>query len=170
MGSNSWWSGPIVLIALRLLYLEAAFARAEARGDAFVFRAGRGVSVLFLTTVLVSVVAVVTIAAGQEDLWLITIPTVFLMLAAFSWPAAIVVAQGGITQKLWWGRTIRLAWPDVTGIEKRAGGELNVFDRSGEIIAFSRYHVDPRRFEAEVLKRAKLDNVIDASRPPTMRL
>ena len=170
MDLNIWWQGPIVLLVLRLLYFEAVLARAEARHGALVFRAGKGARILFLATVLFSLVAIVSIAVRQEDLWLIMIPTAFLIIAAFSWPAAVVIAQDAITQKLWWGRTVRVGWLDATGIEKHAGGELNVFGRHGETIAFSRYHVDPQRFEAEVLRRAHLEKVIDASRPPTIGL
>jgi hypothetical protein len=168
MDSNIWWSGPLALFALRFLYVEAVFARAEAKGNALVFRVAGGLRLLFGAGVIGTTVGII-LSLGRESVWVIVGSAGILAAMCFYWPTVIVITGERITHNSWWGRSIRIGWPDVTGIERRAGGELNVFGRNGEMIAFKRYHVDPRRFEAEVLKRANLNSVIDASGPPTMR-
>lgn len=168
MDSNIWWSGPVVLIVLRLLYAEAVFGRAQDTGGALRFSAAAGVRIA-LGTGITGIVVASIVSAGREESWVIVGATALMLFLCFMWPTTITLNNSDLRQHSWWRRTVRIGWTDVTGIERRAGGELSVFGRNGETIAFSRYHVDPRRFEAEVLKRANLEGVIDASRPPTMR-
>lgn len=58
---------------------------------------------------------------------------------------------------------------EVTSFEKRAGGEAEVYAQDGRSIVFSRFHVDPGRFEHEVLRRAGLNGPLDADSMPSLR-
>jgi len=168
MESNIWWSGPIVLVLLRVLYAEARSSRASSAGDALVFRPALGVRLL-LGVVIVGFFVGTVVSIGREELWILIGSAVLVIVMCFAWPSTITVGSDGILGQYWWRPSTRIPWTAVTGIEKRAGGELNVYGRNGETIAFSRYHVDPRRFQAEVLRRANLEDVIDASSTPSIR-
>lgn len=168
MDSNVWWIGPLVIVGLRLVWTEALLGRPEARGALLVFRTARSLRAV-LAVGLLGILFATIVSGGHEETWVLVIAAGLVAALCFGWPSTIMIGDADVRSSVWWRPTVAIRWGEVTGIEKRAGGELSVFGGNGETIAFSRYHVDPRRFEAEVLQRANLDSVIDASRPPTMR-
>jgi hypothetical protein len=166
--SNTWWIGPIALLALRLLYAEARFARAQVNGQEIVFRPTAGLR-LIVWIGIVGLAAAVAMSEEAEESWVYGLAVGLLVLFCFGLPSTITLGRDIIRQEAWWGRRTSIGWASVGALEKRSGGEFHVFGREGQAITFSRYHVDPVRFVREVLQRANLPGVVDASEPPTMR-
>jgi hypothetical protein len=93
-----------------------------------------------------------------------------VVAACFAWPTTIAVGEAGVQRHVWWRPTLTIPWNEVSGIEKTAGNDIHVFGDHGQCVNFTRFHVDPVGFQSEVLRRAKLKRVIDASAPPSLRL
>ena len=106
---------------------------------------------------------------GKEESWILGGSAVLVIAGCLAWPATIALDSKGITWTMWWRRARHVRWSEVVGIEKNRGGEIRVFDNQGQCILFTRFHIDPMRFEHEVKRRARLKGVIDASAPPTLR-
>jgi hypothetical protein len=163
------WAGAIALIAIRLLYVEASLAHAKARRGTLVFRAGTGVRLLIAGGVLVCSAMIIK-GLNSEEWWVLASLGAFLVLGLLVWPSIITISEAGVSQHRWWRRVCAIPWNEVTGIEKsRSSGEIQVFGRNGQCIGFTAYHVDPSRFQDEVMRRAHLKKIIDASAPPTLR-
>jgi hypothetical protein len=167
-GANVWWIGPLVLTLLRLLYTEGRLSRAAFKNGSFVFRAGIGLRLLFMLGICGFTVGIV-LSIGREEFWLLAMGAALVISVCFAWPATITVDDAAITRSLWWRRLEAIPWKQVSAIECNAGGDLQVFGNHGQSITFTRYHVDPTRFQEEVLKRAELPHVITTSAPPTLR-
>lgn len=167
--SNIWWIGPLVLTLLRLLYTEARLTYASAKGDRLIFRAGIGLRLLFGVGII-GFSALTLSSIGHEEVWLLTMGAAFVIAGCFSWPATIMICEHGVQRRLWWRGSLTIPWSEVSGIEKNAGGDIQVFARSGQSITFSRFHIDPTRFLEEVKRRAKLNTVINAAAPPSLLL
>jgi hypothetical protein len=165
--SNAWWIGPLVLTLLRLLYAEARLTHAAAKDGALVFRAGMGMRVLLGVGILGFSVGTLA-SIGHEETWLLVASTGIVIALCVAWPATVVIAEDGVRRHVWWRRTAALPWKEVSGIERNAGGDIQVFGKSGQCITFTRFHIDPLRFQEEVKRRARLQNVIDASAPPSL--
>jgi hypothetical protein len=168
MSSNVWWIGPVVLVLLRVLYAEARSSHAGITGDALVFRPALGVRLLLGIAILGFFLGII-LSIGREETWILVGSAMLVVLMCFAWPSTITVGKDGIRLRSWWRPSTRIPWTTVTGIEKRTGGEIYVYGSEGDSVTFSRYHVDPRSFEREVVARAHLQGSIDASRPPTLR-
>jgi hypothetical protein len=168
MTSNIWWIGPVVLVLLRVLYAEARSSRATRAGDVLVFRPALGVRLL-LGVVIVGFFVGIVLSIGREELWILIGSAMLVVAMCFAWPSTITVGGDEILRQSWWRPNTRICWTAVTGVEKRAGGEIYVYGSDGQNVTFSRYHVDPRRFEREVIARAHLQGSIDASGPPRLR-
>ena len=167
MTSNIWWIGPVVLVLLRLLYAEARNTRASVRGEALVFRAARGVLILFTFGIAVFLVLLVR-SIGHEDTWIILLGVALTIFLCFAWPRTITMDSNAIAARVWWRPAARIPWNAVVELERGAGGDWTVYGDDGRTIAFSRYHADAQRFEAEVLKRAKLRGPKSRSSPTTL--
>jgi hypothetical protein len=167
MTSNSWWTSGLVIIFLRIFSMEAAHARASRKGDTIVFRAATGARALF-AVVLPMLVILEVRAIGQEETWVIVLGSVLTLCASLGWPATITIDAACVARHIWWRRTLRLPWESVVILERDEAGDLTVCAADGRRIVFSGMHVDPGRFQAEVLKRAKLDRPTDWSAPATM--
>jgi hypothetical protein len=168
MTSNIWWIGPVVLVLLRVLYAEARSSRATRAGDALVFRPALGVRLLLGVAILGFFVGIV-LSIGREELWILIGSAILVVAMCFAWPSTFTVGGDEILRQSWWRPNARIPWTAVTGVEKRAGGEIYVYGSAGQSVTFSRYHVDPRRFEREVIARAHLKGSNDASGPPRLR-
>ncbi len=168
MDTNVWWIGPGVLVVLRLLYVEANAARASRRGDSLVFRGTAGLRLVLLVGI-VGLLTAILIAGRNEELWVLLLAWGFIIAMCFGWPATITIGGDAIRQSVWWKPTRTIHWNEVTAIDKRASGEAEVYAKDGQSILFSRFHVDPGRFEQEVLRRAGLKRPIDGSSMPSMR-
>jgi hypothetical protein len=105
-----------------------------------------------------------------EEWWVQLSLALLVIMCCFIWPSAIVVGPDSIEQHLWWHRSRKIPWNEVLSIQTSSWGEILVIAKQGKRIGFSRYHVDPRRFQNEVMRRANLKSVIDAAGPTGLRL
>jgi hypothetical protein len=159
----------MVLTLLRLLYVEAKLTRAGVKGNRLIFRAGIGLRLLFGIGIIGFTVLTLS-SIGHEEVWLLAMGAALVVVGCFAWPATFMIGDHGVQRTLWWRRPLMIPWNEVTGIERNAGGDTEVFGKSGQSITFTRFHADPARFVEEVRRRAKLDEVINAAAPPSLRL
>jgi hypothetical protein len=167
--SNIWWIGPLVLTVLRLLYVEARLSHAASDGGVLIFRSSLGLRLLLLVGI-VGFSAGTLLSIGKEETWLLVIGAMLGMAACFVWPATIILDGSAIRSKVWWRSSTALPWNQVSAIEKNMGGDLQVFGTQGQHITFTRFHVDPDRFQEEVTRRAGLSGVTKAGGPPSLRI
>lgn len=167
--SNVWWLGPLGLTVLRILYVEARVSQARTRGNLLLFPAGLGIRFLFGGGII-GFSALVVSSIGQEATWLLVTMTMVILALCFAWPATITIGEDGIRQHTWWRPMRMIHWTDVTGIQKEVSGDIEVFCKQGKSLTFSRFYVDPLRFQDEVKRRAVLKGVIDASNPPSLKI
>ncbi len=157
------WGGAIVLIAIRLFYLEASPSRSKAKDGALIFRAAAGVRLLFGGGIIGFCVLIIN-GRNTEEWWVLSSGVLFVILWCLFWPSTITLDGLGVSQYAWWRRVRSIPWHDVSGIERSASGEIQVFGKQGQIIGFTRFHVDPQRFLDESIRRAGLESVMDASK------
>jgi len=165
--SNIWWIGPLVLVLLRLLYIEARLTRVALKANMLVFRAGIGLRLLFGIGIFGFSLGVV-INIGHEDVWLLAGGAGLVIAACFAWPVTIIINDREVRRTVWWRKSVAIPWDEVTAVEKSHGGELQVFGKMGQCITFTRFHVDPSRFRDEVRRRGNVQAFIDTSAPPTL--
>jgi hypothetical protein len=139
--SNIWWLGPLGLTVLRLLYVEARLTHARVKGKLLVFSAGLGIRLLF-GAAIIGFSALTAWNIGREETWLLVMMAVIVVAVCFGWPATITIGELGIKRHLWWRPTLAVPWNEVSGIEKNAGGDIQVFGDHGQCITFTRFHVD----------------------------
>lgn len=167
--SNIWWIGPLVLTLMRLLYVEARLSHASNEGKMLLFRGSIGWRCLLLVGVLgFSFLTIRSI--GHEETWLLVAGAASAIAGCFGWPATIIVDDRCVSSRVWWKPNVSIPWNEVSGIERNAGGDIQVFGSHGQSINFTRYHIDPLRFQDEAKKRARLASVIKASDSPTIRI
>jgi len=171
MNTNSkiWWIGPLVLILIRVLSLEVALAHAQAKERALVFRTGFGLRLLIGVGVAIFSVQIVK-SYGKESGWVIGMGVAIVGLTLLGWPSTLTVDTTAVTQHRWYRRPTRIPWDEVTAILRNKVGDMQVLGKSGRSITFTRYHVDPARFQNEVMRRGRIDTVIDPSAPPSLRI
>ncbi len=167
MTGNTWWIGPVVLVLLRLLYAEARTTRASTKAETLIFRAAPGVMALFAFGIAVFVILIIK-SLGHEETWVIAGCALLTILGCLGWPSTITIDSASIARHVWWKPTRRIPWDAVVELERGAGGDWTVYGSDGSTIAFSRYHSDAQRFEAEVLKRAKLNRTKSRTSPTTL--
>ena len=167
MDTNIWWIGPFVLVLLRVLYAEAKYSRAQRVEGTLVFQAARGVRML-LTIGIVGFAGGIIASVKREEPWILIAASALVVFFCANWPSTITIGPDGIRRQLWWRATLIIPWSEVSAIEKRKGGDFQVFGKGGDSIVFSRYHVDPNLFEAEVVRRSNLKGTTDASAPPSL--
>jgi hypothetical protein len=167
--SNIWWIGPLMLTLLRLLYWEARLTHANRQGTTLIFRGAKTLRLLFgLGIIGFSVLIMLSI--GHEEKWIRAGSTGFVIAWCFGWPPTITTNENGLHRHVWWKPAITIPWADVSAIERNVGGDLQVFGKNGECIRFTRYHIDPFRFEDEVKRRAHSASTLDSSAPPSLRI
>jgi hypothetical protein len=166
--SRQWLIGPLVITVLRLLYFEAATERVRRTGRGLVFPVSIPARGALLLTAVGSAVGV--LLSYSNDPWIAAICLVFLVASAIWWPPTIVLSDETIAQRFWWGRTKRIGWQEVSGADRDANGHIIVHGTSGININFSSYHVDRRRFEAELAKRAHITRIGRYEDVPSLRI
>ena len=166
---GDWWFAPLVLIGIRLLSVEAGVAHAEKRNGVLVFRAGLGMRLLIGGGILGFSALIIT-HLGDEDRWALAGIAAFVVLFCIVWPGTITITDSGVEQHIWWRRTVRIPWTEITAIERSPNNDYFVYGVKAQKIAFDRFHVDGFRFKSEVQRRAKLNEVIDSTAPPTLRI
>jgi hypothetical protein len=162
-------AGALVLIPIRLLYIEASVARAKAQKGTLIFRAGLGVRLL-IGGMIVGFSALIINELHTDEWWVLAGGTLFVVLGCIVWPSIITISEVGVDQHVWWRRVRTIPWNEVSGIERSPSGEIQVFGKNGQCIGFTPYHVDPWRFQDEVMRRANVKTVIDASAPPSRQI
>jgi hypothetical protein len=165
---GDWWTAPLVLIGIRFLLVEATLAHAQLKKGTLVFRGSLGFR-LIIGGSIVAFSAMILTHLRDEDRWALAGIAAFVVLFCFVWPGTVTINDAGVEQHLWWRRTVRIPWSDVTAIEKSPNNDYFVYSVNGGKIAFDRFHVDGFRFRSEVQRRARLKEVIDSTAPPTLR-
>jgi hypothetical protein len=166
--SNVWWIGPLVLVLIRVVVGQARKAMAIRQCDSVVF----GVAPLFRWLggfFLVAMCLLFVRDFRHEESWVLVTGAVGVGLFCLAWPASFICSGTGLVKHIWWRRAISLPWSEVVQLEETQGGDLNVYGGNGECFCFTRFHVDPVRFRAEVLKRANLRCVVPSSAPTSLR-
>ncbi len=147
-----WWLTPSAMMAVYLVQLEARLERAKSRGNALVFRGPVLLRLMLIVCLVVLPVFVVMHWDSRDPLPGICL-LFFSFILVFVWPAAFVVDDAGLRRILWWKPVVMIPWKDVAEIEKNAAGDVMVIGM-GSTLTFSRFHVDPERFEKEISKRS----------------
>lgn len=167
MSGNIWWIGPIVLVLMRLLYVEGLHSKASTKGSATIFRAGVGLP--FLTALGISTFVVLIITSlGREEGWVIAGASLLTVLLALGWPSTIVLDEIGVSRHLWWKPAVTIPWGSVVELDRGAVGDWTVYGSDGKTISFTRYHRDAGRFEAEVRRRANINRSKHQNSPTTL--
>jgi hypothetical protein len=162
------WLAPVGLVLIRLFVVEARLAQTQAQGGILVFRTGVGFRALIVVGTAIIGWQMVREFRTAET-WVLCMCSAILLFAFFAWPSTIAVGVDSVSQHRWWRKSVRIPWSEVTAIQKNAVGDMQVFGIKGQTITFTRYHVNPARFEEEVKERASLTSTIDASALPTIR-
>jgi hypothetical protein len=159
--------GPYDRGSLELFYLQAKSSRASRSGTAIVF--GVSLPLLVMLGLAISTLVVVFVTYKEpRELWLNILGATLILAMCLAWPSSITVDQSGVTSKVWWRRRSRIGWDAVVDLERNIAGDMKVYGSDGATISFSRYHVDPDRFEAEVLRRGKLRRATSAEGPESI--
>jgi len=165
--SHTAWSAPLVLIGMRLLYVEAGLSRAKSSGKSIVFRGALGLRILFGVAIFYTTWTVIA-AVGHEESWVLILGEVIAALFCLAWPAVITIDDIGVSKKRWWRPMKTIRWDEISGVERDGAGTYSVLSTGLKAIDFDKYHVDSSRFVSEVLMRANLKSVIDSSAPPSI--
>jgi len=151
------------LIALLLSWFRAAASKAHAnqRGDRLVFPVVLPAKMFFaLGAAIFGSVAVALSVASGHSAW-VRLCLVILGIWLFSyWPWTVALDREGISKRSYFGVRRLIPWSEVARLLYRERYEDYVaVSRGGAIMWFSSFHVDPARFEAEVLKNSQLKSV-----------
>jgi hypothetical protein len=136
------WTGAIVLIAIRLLYIEASLVHARVQKGTLIFRAGLGMRLL-IGGMVIGFSALIINELRTEEWWVLLGGALFVVLGLIIWPSIITISDLGVGLHVWWRRARTIPWNEVSGIEKSSSGEIQVFGKNGQRIGFTSYHVDP---------------------------
>ena len=85
------------------------------------------------------------------------------------WPWRVVLDRNGISKRNYFGMMKLIPWSEVVSLRYRQKSEdYLVIGRDGTKIWFSSFHIDPARFEQEVLKNPQVKQleVIDPVQDP----
>jgi hypothetical protein len=151
--SNIWWIGPLVLVLIRIIVLEARLSRASRKRQALVFplalsfRIGLWSAIALFTFLILR-------ELHTEEPWLLWMGAALAICLSMALGYSFVCTETNVTRKLWWLRDSTIAWTDGVDFEHTAGGDFNVYGKYGQRLCFSRFHVAPGAFEAEVRRRA----------------
>ena len=159
----------MIAIVLRMLAVEARAAHARMKGRAIVFP----VTAVYTWIGGFGLAALIAIGIrdfASSELWLRVGWGGMVLFISLSWPATFICDASGIVQRFWWRPAISIPWNDIVQLESTKGGDLNVYGAGGQRLCFTRFHSAPDRFQAEVVRRAKLRRVIEASDATSMDL
>ncbi|HLW76462.1 MAG TPA: hypothetical protein VKS01_05740 [Bryobacteraceae bacterium] len=162
------FSALLLIVGARLLALEASLGRSQQSGDVLVFRVGVATR---LSTALLMLALSVTIVTrwNSSALWDAIFIALLAVLAAI-WMPAVKLTPTAVSKHWWWRTPVKIPWTEVAAIDKSRDGDLHVRSKSGKSILFTRYNVDPSRFESEVKTRAHLTRTLDASAPTSLSI
>jgi hypothetical protein len=155
----NWWLTPAVYIGVSLVVSEASLRRVKARGGVLVFRP----SILLRLILATAGIAISVVLYGQwaRTEWLLDAAAVlFLLWIFFGWPKTIITDENGIECRWLWRRRVRIPWNEVECAETGSVGRIEVVGTHARI-KFEGYNLDPKRFRNELLKRSKVESLID---------
>jgi hypothetical protein len=128
----------MVLVAVRLLYIEAGLAHARVQKGTLIFRAGLAARLL-IGGMVVGCSALIIKGLASEEWWVLAILGLFVVLGLIIWPSIITISDLGVGSHVWWRRARTIPWNEVSGIEKSSSGEIQVFGKNGQCIGFTPY-------------------------------
>ena len=160
MTDSMWWIGPTVIVLLRVLVAEARSSNAKKAGSGLIFQMPLFVRLLFGFVIIALFVTLIK-GISSEETWVVVSGTILLIVFCLTWPATLAIDASGVSSYLWWKPKKSIPWGAVVDLQKNSGGDWKVCSSDGTTIDFSRYHVDPHRFEVEILKRANLRATTD---------
>jgi 4-amino-4-deoxy-L-arabinose transferase-like glycosyltransferase len=163
-----WWIGPLVLVLIRVAVGQARVSNAARNSHSVVF----GIAPLYkwLGVFVLAAFAVLFVRDFRgEETWVLVLAALLIAFICFSWPATFICSENSIIKHVWWRRSVVIPWRDVVQLEETKGCDLNVYGAGGVCMCFTRFHVAPHRFKADVLKRAELKGVILSSAPTSLR-
>jgi len=152
---------------MRLVIAQARISRENRKGNATVFGAApvfRWIVSIGLTVIIVLMLH----AIAREPTWVLAGGAVLVVFVCFAWPGTFICADSGLIYSVWWRRSVFIPWREVAQVERTQGGDLNVYAAGGQQLCFTRFHIAPQRFEAEVLRRAQLPQAISSLSPTSL--
>ncbi len=156
----TWITVGAAIFAVRFVLLEATFERARTKGLTVVFTPVLGIRLLFgfgVPTACYAVSQLVREDGLHGDLIPISVFVCFIVGAIVMWPGTIYLGVQDLTEKKWFGlRVRRIPWTALDYVMNDPGeGFREIVARNGTKIRFTKYHVDPDRFERELAKHYK---------------
>ena len=148
------------LIAVHFVLRETAFERATIRKAKASFPPVYSLRAMFWLGTPTFLLAAYKVCAEIQSSADWAYPFIFIGLALlvfFSYPGTITLDDEGITMKRFLGlRVKQLSWHEIaSAVYSKVRKETTVFGKDGRLITYTRFHVDPSRFEDEVRKRLK---------------
>jgi hypothetical protein len=148
------------LLRLLLSWFRDAASRARAKqlGDRLIFPVVMPARIFWaLGAAIYGSVAAVLLLASEHSAWIQLCLLIFAIWIFSYWPWTVTLDRNGISKRNYFGMKKLLRWSEVIRLRYRERFEDYVaVSREGRIIWFSSFHVDPARFEAEVLKNSLL--------------
>src|SRR5579864_3096695 len=139
----------------------ASKAHAKQRGDQLIFPVVLPARIFCASGAAIfgSAVAVLSVTSGHSA-WVQLCLLIFAIWLFSYWPWTVALDRDGISKRNYFGVKELVLWSEVVRLLYRERFEdyLAVSGQGG-IIWFSSFHVDPARFEAEVLKNSQLKDV-----------
>jgi len=139
----------------------ASKTRAKQRGDRLIFAVVMPAKIYHASraAILGSAAGVLAVAPGHS-IW-VRMALALVVIWIFSyWPWTIALNRDGISKRNYFGVKRKILWSELERLVYREELEdYLVIGRDGGQIWFSPFHVDPARFEEEVLKNSLVKNV-----------
>jgi len=101
---------------------------------------------------------------SQSERWETAALLALSVALLIAFPPTIVLTATGIDRRLWWRKTNRIPWNDISSIQRNPVGDYTVYGQQQPPIFYSRYYVDATKFAFEVARRAKL-KISDSQEP-----
>jgi hypothetical protein len=144
-------------VARQSLTTSAARARARRAGGATVYRVTLAGRFVFDAAIVIMAGLAALVVYHGEDWRIAALLGGFVMLCVFAYPGAIVVDATGVRTRRWYGRPVRIAWPEVAELTQQDRvGQTTLVSYSGRSIVHTSLHADGAGFRREVTARARL--------------
>jgi hypothetical protein len=149
------------MLLLSWFRYAASKAHAKQLGDRLIFPVVMPARIFWaLGAAIYSAAAAALILASAHSAWIQLCLLIFAIWIFSYWPWTVTLDRDGISKRNYFGVKKLVLWSEVVRLLYRERFEDYVaVSRGGGIIWFSSFHVDPVRFEAEVLKNSQLKDV-----------
>jgi len=148
---ESWQLFILIVVATRLVFLEARRSRARVERTAIVFPVTTSYRFVGVAgTLLFTWMIVSGVAQGRWFALVVGILMLGLMMKAI--PGPITVSPSGIAESRWLGLYRRqLPWDQIGAVLcDRRTGRMTALSKDAAKIIFTQVHVDPQRFREEI--------------------